>query len=62
MACEIPFRLPRRRELLSQCLANKGVLYHTNLDTLQLMACKLSLQDKGFSDTAIATFLQCCHP
>jgi len=42
MACEIPLLLPRRRDLLSQHLPDKGVLYHTDLETLQLTAWKLS--------------------
>ena len=36
IACEIPFWLPCQQDLLSQCLPNKGVLCHTNLETLQL--------------------------
>ena len=42
MACEVPFQLPHRHNLLSQRLPNKGVLYHTDLETLQLTAWKLS--------------------
>ena len=38
MACEIPLLLPRRRDLMSQHLLDKAVLYHTNLETLQLTA------------------------
>ena len=28
MACKVPFLLPHRRNFLSQCLPNKGTLYH----------------------------------
>ena len=42
MTCEIPLLLTCRRSLFSQCLPDKGVLYHTDLETLQLMAWKLS--------------------
>ena len=42
MMCEIPLLLSHKRDLLSQCLTNKGMLYHTDLETLQLTACKLS--------------------
>ena len=42
MACEIPFLLPGRRHLLSQCLPNKSMLFHVNLKTLRLTAWKLS--------------------
>ena len=42
MACEIPLLLPCRRDLLSQCLPNKGMLYHTDLLTLRLTVWKLS--------------------
>ena len=42
MACEIPFRLLCRNNLLSQHLPDKGMLYHTDLVTLQLTAWKLS--------------------
>ena len=43
MAWEIPLRLPLWGNLLSQCLPDKGVRYHTNLVTLQLMAWKCVL-------------------
>ena len=33
MMCEIPLLLPHRQDLLSH-LADKGVLYHTDLETL----------------------------
>ena len=59
MVCEIPFQLPRQRDLLSQCLPNKGVLYHTDLETpvdgVEAEWC--TLQGKGFSDLAIVTIL-----
>ena len=42
MACEIPLLLPCRQDLLSQHLPDKGILYHTELETLQLMVWKLS--------------------
>ena len=42
MMCEIPLLLPYRWDLLSQCLTDKDVLYYTDLETLQLMAWKLS--------------------
>ena len=42
IACEILFRLLCLNDLLSQHLPDKGVLYHTNLVTLQLTAWKLS--------------------
>ena len=42
MVCEIPHRLPLWGDFLSQCLPDKGMLYHTDLVTLQLMAWKLS--------------------
>ena len=41
MACKIPFHLPCQNDL-SQPLPDKGVLYHTDLETLELMAWKLS--------------------
>ena len=37
MACEIPLLLPCRQDLLSQCLPDKGILFHTDLAILQLM-------------------------
>ena len=36
MACKIPLLLPCRWDLLSQLLPDKGILYHTDLETLQL--------------------------
>ena len=42
MVCEVPLLLPCRWDLLSQCLPDKGMLYHADLETLQLMAWKLS--------------------
>ena len=42
MACKIPLLLLRTRELLSQCLPDKGTLFNTELTTLKLMVCKLS--------------------
>ena len=42
MACEILFQLPCLQDLLSQHLPNKGMLYHTDLETLQLTVWKLS--------------------
>ena len=42
LACVIPILLPRRQDLLSQHLPEKGVLYHTDLETLQLTVWKLS--------------------
>ena len=42
MACEIHLLLPCRRDLLSQHLPSKGILYHTDLETLQLMGWELS--------------------
>ena len=51
MAYEIPLLLPHRWDLLSQCLPDKGVLYHTDLLTFQLMEWKLSSvpsRTKGF--------------
>ena len=42
MACEIPLLLPRRRDLLLQCMPDKGPLFHTVLTTLKLTAWKLS--------------------
>ena len=41
MACEIPFRLLCQNDVLSQRLPEKGMLYHTDLVTLQLTAWKL---------------------
>ena len=38
MECKIPLLLPCIRDLLSQCLPNKSMLYHTDLMTLRLMA------------------------
>ena len=38
MACEIPLLLPRRQDLMSQYLPDKGTLYHTDLETIQLTA------------------------
>ena len=55
MACEIPLLLPCRRDL-SQFLPDKGMLYHTDLQTLRLTVWKLelcALQDKGISDATI---------
>ena len=52
MVCEIPFQLPCRNDLLSQHLPSKGVLYHTDLVTLQ---------GKGFMNAAIATILTAIH-
>ena len=42
MACKTPLLLPRRRDLMLQHLPNKGVLYHTKLETIQLTAWTLS--------------------
>ena len=39
-----PLLLPRRRDLMSQHLPDKGVLYHTNLETIQLTAWTLERQ------------------
>ena len=36
MTCEIPLLLRRRWDLLLQCLTDKGMLYHTDLETFQL--------------------------
>ena len=42
MVCKIPLLLPRRRDLLSQHLSDKGMLYYTDLSTLQLTVWKPS--------------------
>ena len=42
MTCEIPLLLTCRWNLLSQHLPDKSVLCHTDLETLRLMAWKLS--------------------
>ena len=42
MACEIPVRLPRRMDLLSQKLQDRGTLFHPDLSSLNLTAWKLS--------------------
>ena len=58
MTCEIPLLLTRRRNLLSQCLPDKGVLYYTDLDTLPVDGVEAewcALQDKDISDAAIRT-------
>ena len=36
MAYEIPLLLPCRRDILSQCLPNKGTFFHTDLKTIRL--------------------------
>ena len=59
MTFEIPLLLPHRWDLLSQSLPDKGVLYHTDLATLHLMAWKLSSMPSRTktSDAAIRTIL-----
>jgi len=42
MACEVPLLLSIKMDLLSQRLAQKGTLYHSDLKTLKLAAWKLS--------------------
>ena len=42
MACKIPLLLPHRRDLLSQCLPDKGTLFHTDLMALKLKVWKPS--------------------
>ena len=42
MACEIPLLLPSRRDLRSQYLYNKGMLFHTDLKTHRFTVWKLS--------------------
>ena len=38
MVCDIPLLLPHRWDLLLQFMPDNGVLYHTDLETLQLKA------------------------
>ena len=42
MACKIPLLFPGKKDLLSQCLPNKAMLFHADLKTLRLTAWKLS--------------------
>ena len=42
LSCEIPRLLPRRFDLLTQTLSERGTLYHGDLATMQLVAWKLS--------------------
>ena len=59
MACEIPLLFPRRKDFLSQRLADKGTLFHADLKTLRLTveAKWRSFQGQGFSEVTIKTIL-----
>ena len=57
VVCKVLLLLPRRMDLLSQHLTNKGMLYNTDLPEVSVEAEWHALQDKGISGTAFRTSL-----